>query len=91
MLQKIENAHKGVIFGTDNHPDGNFIVSGGEDHLVKIWQLKEEQGSTEDVVPGTTANQSISTPLENAQNSEAQNSPELMDIDDNVVFKTEDN
>jgi len=90
VLQKIEQAHKGVIFGTDTHPTSNFIVSGGQDGLVKIWQLREEEViPQQDGVAGDIADQTISIPLELAQNSQAQTPADPMDIDENVTIKTE--
>jgi COMPASS component SWD3 len=87
VLQKIEGAHKGVIFGTDTHPNSNLIVSGGEDCLVNIWQLKDEQSAPHDAMSGAIADEDISTLLEVAQNSETP--ADLMEIDDHIEVKRE--
>jgi COMPASS component SWD3 len=41
VLQTIEKAHAGVVFGTDTHPSSQYIVSGGADKMIRLWQLDD--------------------------------------------------
>jgi COMPASS component SWD3 len=42
VLQTLEKAHSGVIFGAHTHPTAQLIASGGEDGTVKLWQCGEQ-------------------------------------------------
>jgi COMPASS component SWD3 len=41
VIQTIENAHEGIVFGTDAHPSAKYIASGGADNKVRVWVLDE--------------------------------------------------
>ena len=43
VLQTIESAHNGVVFGTDSHPSSKYIVSGGSDGKVCLWALDQSK------------------------------------------------
>jgi COMPASS component SWD3 len=40
VLQTVEGAHEGVVFGADTHPTERCIVSGGADKVVRLWREK---------------------------------------------------
>ncbi|AAS52415.1 AEL269Cp [Eremothecium gossypii ATCC 10895] len=39
IAKSIDAAHEGKIGGLDWHPDGNHLLSGGGDNLVKLWDM----------------------------------------------------
>jgi COMPASS component SWD3 len=47
VLQRLDNAHDGAVFGVDTHPSDRFIVSGGADGLVRMWGCDEHTASSE--------------------------------------------
>jgi COMPASS component SWD3 len=38
VLQNLENAHEGVVFSVDAHPERSWLVSGGTDRTVRLWR-----------------------------------------------------
>lgn len=83
VLQTINNAHEGVVFGVDVHPVSNVIVSCGEDKLIKVWKLSQ------DLAAGTTVDLNATTPSHTAQDSQTQTPAEPMDIDQSPDVKAE--
>ncbi|AGO12097.1 AaceriAEL269Cp [[Ashbya] aceris (nom. inval.)] len=39
IIKTIDGAHEGKVGGLDWHPDGNHLLSGGADNLVKLWNM----------------------------------------------------
>jgi COMPASS component SWD3 len=44
VLQTIQDAHDGVVFGADTHPSERYIVSGGSDKAVRLWKSEDSSG-----------------------------------------------
>ena len=38
VLQRLEGAHEGVVFSVDTHSERPWLVSGGADRTVRVWQ-----------------------------------------------------
>ena len=43
ILQRVENAHEGVVFSVDPHPDRPWLVSGGADKTIRLWRHNNPQ------------------------------------------------
>lgn len=39
---KVIHAHNGLILSTDYHSEGRYLLSGGRDKLIHVWDLKSE-------------------------------------------------
>ncbi|KAH8930731.1 WD40 repeat-like protein [Atractiella rhizophila] len=45
LVHRVEEAHKGAIWGVDMRPDGRGFVTGGKDGEVRFWEFgKDENG-----------------------------------------------
>ena len=42
MYERKINAHNGLALTLDWHPDGRYLVSGGRDKMIKIWDLQSD-------------------------------------------------
>lgn len=47
VLQRLEGAHKGVVFGVDTHPSEPYILSGGADKSVRLWKCDDSAAKDE--------------------------------------------
>ncbi|CAM8915816.1 unnamed protein product [Rhodiola kirilowii] len=46
-------AHKGFILTMKFSPDGQYLASGGQDGVVRIWKVSSKELSTNESIPGT--------------------------------------
>ena len=81
VLQKVDKAHSGVVFGTDAYSTSRLIVSGGEDGVVKIWQADESSDERLDEHGEMDVDKGGQTYRDGSRNMQE---GETMDLDDPV-------
>ena len=43
MYEKKISAHNGLTLTIDWHPDGRYLLSGGRDRMIKVWDMNGDQ------------------------------------------------